>query len=404
MDSEQLTRVLVVDDELMSAQLIRRILQRESGLEVEYTTDPRRALSHFAQFQPDLVILDLLMPDLDGFAVLEQLRNHVGRDEFLPVLVITAARSPEMKARALSMGATDFLNKPYDTTEVVLRVRNLLETRALHLRLRRHGETLAARLELQEEMERRLDDERRERRTRIEGVLAGLGLMMLYQPIVDLEAAKIVGVEALARFTTGPQQVPDAWFAEAAEVGLGPELELAAIGLAIAQLAEVPPGAYLSLNVSPETVGSGLLKNVLQLVPADRLVLELTEHTHVDDYDELNEGLTELRNEGVRLAVDDAGAGFSSLRHILSLQPDIIKLDLALTRGIAEDPVRRALASSLVNFAGEIKALITAEGVETRDELEVLRSLGVGSAQGFYLSRPVTLPLAVDALTWPGND
>jgi EAL domain-containing protein (putative c-di-GMP-specific phosphodiesterase class I) len=91
--------------------------------------------------------------------------------------------------------------------------------------------------------------------------------------------------------------------------------------------------------------------------------------------------------------VDDAGAGFSSLRHILSLQPDIIKLDLALTRGIADDPVRRALAASLVNFAQEIDASITAEGVETEAELAVLQQLGVSAAQGFYLSRPIPLPI-----------
>jgi EAL domain-containing protein (putative c-di-GMP-specific phosphodiesterase class I) len=122
-------------------------------------------------------------------------------------------------------------------------------------------------------------------------------------------------------------------------------------------------------------------------------VLELTEHASVGNYGRLADALDPLRVRGVRVAVDDAGAGFASFRHILNLNPDIIKLDMALTRGIQADPVRRALASALVTFARELHAVIVAEGIETEAELKALRSLGVGYGQGFFLARPGSLPL-----------
>jgi len=372
------------------------VLLGDADVEVECHADPVAALRSLDSQPTDLLIIDLDAPDDAHLGLLGSVVARRGPDEFLPVLVVTRDRTGESHLRALLAGATDLLQKPFDATEAALRIRNLLQTRALHLRLRRHGDSLAARLDVQDALERRLVEELEERRARIEGVLAGLGLTILFQPIVELAGSAVLGVEALARFSTGPHRVPDVWFSEAAEVGLGPELEIAAISMAVDQFDAIPARAYLSVNVSAATVVSGMLKAALHDVPFDRLVLELTEHDEVDDYDALNRALRGMRDDGIRLAVDDAGAGFASLRHILSLQPDIIKLDLALTRGIAEDPVRRALAASLVSFAQEINASITAEGVETEAELAVLQQLGVTSAQGFYLSRPIPLPIPDD--------
>lgn len=385
--------MLVITGDLVAGESLRRVIVGDSDAELVVEAEPSSALTTLRGWRPDLVVIDLDAPEPGGMALLRLITRGLKEDEFLPVLGITRDRSGESRLRALLAGATDFLQKPFDATETALRARNLLATRALHLRLRDQGASLAARLDVQEEMERRIAEELQARRTRIEGVLAGLGLTMLFQPIVDLADSFVVGVEALARFSTGPHRVPDVWFNEAAEVGLGPELEMAAIALAVDQFEQLPVGAYLSINVSAATVLSGMVKEVLERAAPSRLVLELTEHDAVDDYDALNEALREMRDAGVRLAVDDAGAGFASLRHILSLKPDIIKLDLALTRGIADDPVRRALAASLVSFAREIDASITAEGVETAAELAVLQQLGVTSAQGFYLSRPIPLPL-----------
>jgi EAL domain-containing protein (putative c-di-GMP-specific phosphodiesterase class I) len=221
---------------------------------------------------------------------------------------------------------------------------------------------------------------------------------IVFQPIYNLATNCIAGLECLSRFQSMPQRSPDQWFADAAAVGLGAELELRAIRTALSSLQALPSDMYLAINSSPETIISGALTPVLQNSQANRIVLEITEHANVADYPELLAVLAPLRALGARIAIDDAGAGYASMRHILNLQPDVIKLDMSLTRNIDCDPTRRALASALIAFARETHNVIVAEGVETETELHALRSLGVGSAQGFFLGRPMSL---ADALRLP---
>jgi EAL domain-containing protein (putative c-di-GMP-specific phosphodiesterase class I) len=129
----------------------------------------------------------------------------------------------------------------------------------------------------------------------------------------------------------------------------------------------------------------------LLLDVAGRVVIEITEHAQVDDYDALRDALAPLRERGAQLAIDDVGAGFANLRHILRLAPDLVKLDLSLTHEIARDPAREALASSLVGFAEGVGALIVAEGISSDEDLALLRSLGVDYGQGYHLARPSAL-------------
>jgi EAL domain-containing protein (putative c-di-GMP-specific phosphodiesterase class I) len=211
----------------------------------------------------------------------------------------------------------------------------------------------------------------------------------VFQPIVDLNSGGAVGAEALARFAEPPIRPPNVWFAEAADLGLGVELEMAALRLALEQLRQLPPGLYLSLNASVETIMSEEFCASFKDVPAERVVLELTEHTEIHDYLLFEQTIEDLRSKGVRLAVDDAGAGYSSFRHILNLHPDVIKLDIALTRGIDGDPARRALGSALMTFGLDAyNASIVAEGIETEGEFKTLRALGCPFGQGYYLGRP----------------
>lgn len=227
---------------------------------------------------------------------------------------------------------------------------------------------------------------------RIEAAIAQGQPVMMYQPIYCLEGElRLCGVECLARFRIEPLRGPDKWFAEAMVAGLGPRLEIAAIRTALTELAGLEGDFYVAVNCSPQTVLSGELAAALQLMPAERLVLEITEHAYVEDYATLLQCLNELRAQGVRLAIDDAGAGYASLQHILSLQPDFIKLDISLTRSINSDRMRHALAGSLVEFARRTDSIIVAEGVETDDEMHVLRALGVQRAQGYYMSMPLPL-------------
>ncbi|MGC8474274.1 MAG: EAL domain-containing protein, partial [Candidatus Dormibacteria bacterium] len=210
----------------------------------------------------------------------------------------------------------------------------------------------------------------------------------VFQPIVDLSAGEVVGYEALTRFAE--EMAPDAAFRAAARAGFQRELELATLRRALRQGAPLlGPGHFLSLNVSPDvlvTAGSELGR-LLRRRPHD-VVVEITEHSEVPDYDELRGSVIRL-GPRVRLAVDDAGAGYSSLRHILELRPSFVKLDLSLVRGMERDPAREALAAGMQHFAQHGGFRLIAEGIETQAELSKLRSLGIGLGQGYLLGRPL---------------
>lgn len=386
-------RILAVDDSVENLESLTAVLADGGLTEVRCVADPGVALATFYELRPDLVILGLHMAGVDGSDLLEQLREWLDDDDYVPVIVLTADTSDASRDSAWAAGADDFLTTPLDRTDVILRVRNLLRTRTLHTRLRQDNRDLARRLRLHEERRRWLVEERRTREERIEELLAGDRLTMVFQPIVDLATNKVAGNEALARFDTEPVRSPDVWFAEAKEVGLGEQLELAAISSAVGQIDGLPPDTFLAINASPETVVSPYFQAALRGASPERLALEITEHARVDDYDALLAALAPLRRAGTRLAVDDAGAGFSSFRHILRLEPEIIKLDIEITHDIDSDPVRQALATALVTFGSTLGATIIAEGVETEAELETLKAMGVACGQGFLLGRPRALSL-----------
>ncbi len=217
---------------------------------------------------------------------------------------------------------------------------------------------------------------------------ASRDLEMVYQPAVRLDEHRIEFIEALARFRSEPYVAPDQWFAAAEEAGVGPELEILALKCAIEGMRRLPSGSTISINVSP---GAALTQNLLcQLasVPLNRVVLEITEHDEISCYAKMVDALRPLRQSGVRIAVDDVGAGYASFAHILHLRPDYIKLDMSLSRGIDIDPARRALASALITFAHQTGTELVAEGVETASELRSLHALGVKVVQGYAIARP----------------
>jgi EAL domain-containing protein (putative c-di-GMP-specific phosphodiesterase class I) len=225
---------------------------------------------------------------------------------------------------------------------------------------------------------------------RISGVLETGQPRIVYQPIYRLSDHRIIGLECLSRFDMEPRRTPDAWFNEANEIGLGVRLEMNAMLTALDGLRQVPGDFYVAVNVSPQTLINVDVLDYLDVVQPERLVLEITEHALVDDYLPLQATVAKLRAAGVRFAVDDAGAGYSSMRHILTLHPEIIKLDMSLTRNIDSDTSRKALAAAMIGFGGQTGSHVVAEGVETRQELEALQTLGVHEVQGYHLSHPLS--------------
>jgi EAL domain-containing protein (putative c-di-GMP-specific phosphodiesterase class I) len=353
-------------------------------------TDSSEAFARISQVDPDLVLLDLHMPGDDGYSLLANLRRRAA-GSYLPVLVITADTSREAIKRALDLGARDFLTKPFDVTEATLRVRNLLETRALHTTLRHHN--LALR-QLVGEYQHAATSEREARQVtveRIERVLRDGTLAMVFQPIFEVADRTIIGCEALARFPQDVARGPDRWFADADQAGLGTQLEIAAVVAALQHLPDLPHNLFMAINVSPAAAMAPELRAILEATDCARIVLELTEHVPVEDYEAMRDALAVFRSAGARLAIDDTGAGYAGFRHLLGLHPDVIKLDISLTRDIDHDAARRALAAALVAFGRDVGAQVVAEGVENAMELSTLTGLGVPWVQGFYLGRPQEL-------------
>lgn len=195
----------------------------------------------------------------------------------------------------------------------------------------------------------------------------------------------------MTRFDSEPYRPPNIWFAAAQAVGLQAELEIAAINAALKRLDRIPGNCYVSVNVSPDTITHPAFFDYLVHYPFDRLLIEITEHARVSDYELFNDQLNQLRGGGVKLAVDDVGAGYSSLRHILELKPQIMKLDRSLITEIDKRFDLRSMAKALIEFASDMGIKVVAEGIETKEELNLLDELGVSEAQGYLLGRPVPI-------------
>jgi EAL domain-containing protein (putative c-di-GMP-specific phosphodiesterase class I) len=209
------------------------------------------------------------------------------------------------------------------------------------------------------------------------------GLRSVYQPIVDLTTGRVTAYEALARFGAGS---PAAVFADARRRGRGNELEAEAIRVAFG--AGAPPlGARLSVNMSPTAL---MTEGLLSVLPMDLswVIVEITENDLVLEEDGIQARLDALRARGAQIAVDDAGAGYASMRQVMQLRPDIIKLDRALVTGVDADAAKRALVRAFVAFGDEIGSRVCAEGIEELAELRALADLDVGTGQGYALARP----------------
>ncbi len=224
----------------------------------------------------------------------------------------------------------------------------------------------------------------------ISGLLAEESITIAYQPIVDLRDGRCLGIEALSRFPAG---APDVVFQTAHRVGLGVELEALAVRRAITVLPGLAADRYLAVNLSPAAAFE-LSTRAAHLPELDlsRIVLEVTETAAVECYEAFRRNLEPLRELGLRVAIDDAGAGFASLHHIVELRPDIIKIDRSLIDGMAGDRSRRSAVRAFVALANDLGAGTVAEGVETTSDLVAARELGITAAQGYLIGRPIIQP------------
>jgi EAL domain-containing protein (putative c-di-GMP-specific phosphodiesterase class I)/CheY-like chemotaxis protein len=374
--------VVVADDEPHVLDYLQTVLHLE-GFDVAGTaTDADGAVQLAYKMRPDVAVLDLRMPG--GGLSAAQLISSLSPGT--RILIFSADADGADVMPLLRSGIDGYVLKGCPPERLAEAIRSVAAG----------GSYMSPEINrlAMDELTSRLHNEEQEAlrtnrvRDRIADLIATGGFSIVVQPVVELASGSTRAVEALTRFAGPTSRTPDQWFAEADRVGLRTTLELAVGSTALAQLAHLRDDLSLMVNLSPQTVLTGRLPEILTGVPLDRLVIELTEHAPVQDYRALDAALRPWRSMGARVAVDDAGGGYASFAHILNLDPDLIKLDTTLTHDIHTDPHRRAMARALVGFAGEMGLEVIAEGVETAGELAVLRELGAHHAQGFHLGRP----------------
>jgi EAL domain-containing protein (putative c-di-GMP-specific phosphodiesterase class I)/ActR/RegA family two-component response regulator len=378
-------RVMIADDEVALRIALAELLDHEDGMSlVGSAADATEAIRLADELRPRVALVDVKMPGGGPWATREIMRASPQTR----VIALSAYEDRPSVLEMLRSGASGYLVKGGEADEIVDSIARVASG-GTHLSREVVGgivDELAS--------QSRADAGERERREaargEIERFAAGNGLTMVYQPIVNLRTRDVVGLEALARFASVPARTPERWFSEAVALELGVVLELAAIRRALTAVPNLPESAYLSVNASHMAAMSEQLPPMLAQ-HATRLVVEITEHERVEDYAQLSAALARLRRLGARVAIDDAGAGYSSLRHTLHLAPDIVKLDISLTRGIDADRAKRALAASLISFADEMGMEIVAEGIETLGELSTLLELGVPFGQGYFLAEPAPI-------------
>jgi EAL domain-containing protein (putative c-di-GMP-specific phosphodiesterase class I)/DNA-binding NarL/FixJ family response regulator len=392
-DGSDTIRVLIAEDSRLVREALAGLVRASDGLVlVDAVGDATEAVAAAGRSKPDVALVDVRMPGGGGAAAARGIRQ---RSPDTRVLALSGQGDRESVLQMVEAGAVGYLVKGGPPDAIIDSIR-----RAAAGQGSLSGEVTAEVIdELAGELVQRADTTRRNelREERIRRAIDDESVLeIVFQPICTL-GGEMVGAEALARFHATPQRGPDKWFAEAAEVGLGAELELTAVAVALANLPALPSDLFLAVNASPLTVMSERFRSLFSNQDAKRIVVEITEHAAIDDYELLKSALDPLRELGLRLAVDDAGAGFASLRHILNLAPDIIKLDRTLIDRIDEDRSRQALAAGLISFAEKIEATIVAEGIEREAEVSALIGLGVGHGQGYFFARPGPLPLRLEA-------
>lgn len=227
------------------------------------------------------------------------------------------------------------------------------------------------------------------RRQRVQEIIAAEDSITIFlQPVMHIRDLTVHGYEALSRFHAQPPLRPDQWIAEATALGLGVDLDVSCARRGWRRYGDLPEGASLSINVSPEAIVSDLFTEAFADRDLTGIIFEVTEHERVHNYPRLAARLATLRGRGARIAIDDTGSGHASLNHLIELKPDFVKLDRQLVTGLDLDPGKHALVRSMLHLADDLGADLVAEGIETDGELWALRELGVPLGQGYLLGRP----------------
>jgi EAL domain-containing protein (putative c-di-GMP-specific phosphodiesterase class I)/ActR/RegA family two-component response regulator len=382
-------RVLIADDEQAVRESLASVIGSDPSLEIVGSAqDAQGAIDLAAWRLPDVAMLDVRMPGGGPRAAAEIARLS----PTTRVLALSAVEDRESVLAMIRAGALGYVGKTASNEEILGAIHGTAEggTRLSPRAVNGVFEAIAETAE-GEGASNGNEPSPRDPREQIARIIERGAVELAYQPIADLETFHVIGVEALPRFRTRPMRPPETWFAEAANHGSLIDLELVALVAALGRMEVLPSDAFLAVSISPHTAVTDRLRDLIQGTDPNRIVLELNEHSA--DLDELPGALGELRDGGVRVGIRHAGSGRWGLRHLVRLAPNLITVEMSTLREVSagstghDEPV-----SSIIEFAFDIGATVVADGVETDDEAEALRRLGIDHAQGNYLARPGPIP------------
>jgi EAL domain-containing protein (putative c-di-GMP-specific phosphodiesterase class I) len=371
-----MTRVLLADDDLLVLRTYGQILTR-AGFTVDTAPSGIEALEKVAHARYDAIISDLDMPGLDGLSFLRAVR---AQDLDVPVLLVTGGPALETAVEALEHGAFRYFSKPITGAALTAAV---TEAVRLHRLAKLKREALA----VLESDGRWMGD-----RASLEGAFGrSLALMwMAYQPVLDLRLHRVVGYEGLLRSDEPTLARPDALLDAAERLGRMWEVGRRTRAAMAARACEIPADISLFVNIHPADLEDDDLYSPSAPLSAiaSRTILEITERASLDGLRDLRERASALRQMGYRLAVDDLGAGYAGLNSLAKLQPDVVKIDMALVRQIDESTAKQRIVGSMARLCEEMKVMMVAEGVETVEERDTLGALGCPILQGYLFARP----------------
>lgn len=369
-------KLLVIDDDQLMRKLLARVLTAK-GYDPTLAQNGAQAKELLARGGFDLILTDVHMPQVDGIGVLKMVRET---DPDFPVILFTASPSAETAIGALQLHATAYLTKPIDPARLTEEIDKALKMHELaRVRKEAHDVVRVAAKE---------DEARAQVTSRFERALTGL--YMFYQPIISWSQRRVFGYEALVRSSEPSLGNPGSLFEAAEQLTRWDDLCRKIRGVCAVPLAQVGPDCLLFVNIHARELLDDTLydRSSTLSAAASQIVLEITERAHLESVPDVESRISRLRAMGFRIAIDDIGAGYSGLNSFTMLHPDLVKLDMALVRGIDRDPVKRRLAGLLIQLCKDLGIGVVGEGVETVMERETLLQLGCDLLQGYLFGRP----------------
>lgn len=365
--------ILLVDDDSSVAKMLSMLLETR-GYEVRIARSGQEALEKVST-ATDLILLDLILPDQGGFEVCRKIRE-VQLISHIPIIMLSGKLLSEDIVEGLYLGADDYLTKPFEYEELIARMEAVMRRRILL-----PGETLIS------HGQQAVIEELRK-------IIRGELITPFFQPIYMLDSLKLYGLEALCRPTTGSMlSNPEILFKAAIKFGFYQELELLSWKKAIQYASKYLKDEKLFLNCNPYLVEGPKFMKIKSFfddfdIKQSNVILEITERSAIHDFKTFYNHLLKYREFGFQFAIDDVGGGYASLESIVETRPEVIKIDRHIINGLAQDKYKQSIIRFIVAFCVENNILSIAEGVETKEDLDVVRALGVNAVQGYYLYKP----------------